>query len=116
MIEPSVRRSLIRTALTQPDTAVVLADIVLGTGGHMDPAGELLLSLQPHEDDDAIEIPAGHPTRDRPPLIVNVCGIEGDVQGFESTCERLRAGGATVVLSAAQAARAAVQCLEAQKT
>lgn len=48
MIDPSVRDQALSEALSDPKVGVVLLDIVLGYGGHPDPAGHLAACLKEH--------------------------------------------------------------------
>lgn len=93
MIEPAVRDAPLAAALADPDVAVVLLDIVLGYGGHPDPAGHLCAFL------------AGRATdRSVPAIIASVTGTEGDPQGLAAQSAALNAAGITVCNSNADAA------------
>ncbi|MGL5734616.1 MAG: acyl-CoA synthetase FdrA, partial [Beijerinckiaceae bacterium] len=67
MIEPSVRDDVLREALADTSVGVVLIDIVLGYGGHMDPAGHLAGVIANR--------PAGGPH-----IVSSVTGVEDDPQ------------------------------------
>ena len=97
MIDPSLRRERLEKELADPETGVVLLDVVLGHGAHPDPAGEL-----------AEEIRSGSV-----PVVVSLCGTEGDPQGSSRQAETLTAAGAEVYLSNAAAARRAVELVTA---
>jgi FdrA protein len=45
MIDPSLRSDLVRKLADEPDIGVLLLDIVLGYGGHGDPAGEMASAI-----------------------------------------------------------------------
>ena len=47
MIDPSLRNRQLAELLADPDTAVVLLDVLLGHGSHPDPVAELLPVLRP---------------------------------------------------------------------
>src|SRR5207253_731683 len=69
MIEPAVRTPALAAALRDPGIAVVLLDVVLGFGGHPDPAGAVAAALTAA-------------SADRPAVVAHVCGVEGDPQGY----------------------------------
>ena len=94
MIEPAVRDEPLAAALSDPATGVVLLDVVLGWGGHMDPAGHLARTL------------AGRRT-DGPAVIASVTGTEGDPQIRSAQVAKLAAVGVIVAPSNAQAAKLA---------
>jgi FdrA protein len=98
MIDPGLRNERFRREAADPETGVVLLDVVLGHGAHPDPAGEL----------------QGHIERalaDRPGRLsvgVSLCGAAGDPQGLDAQAATLRTAGALVTRSSAQAARLAL--------
>ena len=77
---------------------VLLLDVVLGHGGHADPAAELAPALA-----DAVAVSGG-----RLAVVVALCGSADDPQGLDGQAAALVAAGASVFLSNAAAARAAV--------
>ena len=95
MIDPSTRVARIAQEAADPQTAVLLLDVVLGYGAHADPAGAL----------------AGAITRARKsrelPVVAFVCGTEGDPQVRSKQEAKLAAAGCIVAPSSTQAARAA---------
>ena len=99
MLEPAGRNEMILEAVREGGIAVLLLDIVLGYGSHPDPAGALITAL------------ATLAQEQRPTIIVSVCGIEGDPQGFRPSCTALREAGLLVAPSAAAAARWAQRAL-----
>ena len=46
MMEPAMRARALAEALSDPDTAVVLLDVVLGTGCHLDPSGAIVRAIE----------------------------------------------------------------------
>lgn len=92
MIDPRLRNERIVAAARDPETAVVLLDIVLGYGSHADPAGALLPALAE----------AGSVV-----VVGSVCGTANDPQGLARQTATLREAGVIVAPSNAQAARLA---------
>ena len=89
MFEPGVRDAPLADALADPRVGIILLDIVLGYGGHPDPAGHLAAFL------------AG---RERRPLIVaSVTGTDADPQPRNAQVETLIAAGVIVADSNAEA-------------
>jgi len=91
MIEPAVRSPLLAEALADDECAVVLLDVVLGHGAHVDPAG-------------AVAAVVDAAAADRPCVIASLCGTPGDPQGFESQAQKLRDAGVVLAPSNADAA------------
>jgi FdrA protein len=97
MFEPSVRDAPLGEALADPRVGIVLLDIVLGYGGHSDPAGHLAAFLE---------------GRERRPLIVaSVTGTDADPQPRNEQVEKLVAAGVIVADSNADATAAAIAAL-----
>lgn len=94
MIEPSVRDAPLAEALGDSSVGVVLIDLVLGYGGHLDPAGAIADVLANH-------------TSGRPVVIASVTGTEQDPQVRSSQVAKLTAAGVVVAPSNAAAARLA---------
>jgi FdrA protein len=95
MIDPTLRLDHLARALADPDTAVVLLDVVLGHGADPDPAGTLAPVLEGA----------------RPPVVVTLVGTAGDPQGLDRQVAALVAAGAEVHLSNAGATRRALELL-----
>jgi succinyl-CoA synthetase alpha subunit len=94
MIDGTLRREWIAREASDPATAVILLDIVLGHGAHPDPAGELRAAIEA--------------ARARGVMVIaSVCGTDADAQGLSRQAETLRRAGALVMPSNAQAARLA---------
>jgi FdrA protein len=100
MIDPSLRVEFLRAAAAAPDTAVILLDVVLGTGSAADPAGALL--------------PAIREARDGPLVIAHVCGTAGDAQGLDRQQAMLREAGVILAPSSTAAVRLAGEVLAAR--
>ena len=100
MIDPSLRVEFLRAALAAPDSAVILLDIVLGTGSAADPAGALVPAIR--------QAPGG------PLVIAFVCGTAADGQGLERQQALLREAGAVLVPSSTAAVRLAAEVLAAR--
>jgi FdrA protein len=91
MIDNDLRLRRLRQEAADPETAVLLLDIVLGEGAHPDPASEVA--------------PAIAEVLRRPDLAVVavVIGTPDDPQALEAQASRLREAGATVFTSLRQA-------------
>jgi FdrA protein len=98
MIDPSLRAERFRRETADPETGVVLLDVVLGHGAHPDPAGELAPLVE--------RALAGRPGGLS--VVVALCGAAGDPQGLDRQAAVLRAAGALVTRSSAHAARLAL--------
>lgn len=96
MIDPTLRSDMIRGLAGEPECGVLLLDIVLGFGGHADPAGEA-----------AAAVGAMRAARGSAPLVVviaTVTGTAADPQDRASQVGRLEEAGIVV----AESVRAAV--------
>jgi len=89
MIDQSLRLDRFAVEAADPDTAVILLDVVLGHGAHPDPAAELAPLIQAAS----------------PPVVVSLIGTAADPQGLQSQAAVLQGAGAHVFASNAQAAR-----------
>jgi FdrA protein len=98
MIDPGLRNERFRREAADPETGVVLLDVVLGYGAHPDPAGELAPLIG-----EALAGRAGGLS-----VVVSLCGAADDPQGLDGQAAALRAAGALVTRSSAQAARLAL--------
>ena len=96
MIDPTLRNEMLRTALTDGKTAVILLDVVIGYGAHDDPAGELISNLPTAKERKAI-------------LIASVCGTQEDPQSYSRQVQVLQDAGVIVAPSNAHAAELAVE-------
>jgi FdrA protein len=95
MIDPTLRLEHLARAAADPDTAVLLLDVVLGHGAEPDPAALLAPALSGL----------------RPPVVVAVVGTAADPQGLDRQVRALADAGAEVHLSNARATRRAVELL-----
>lgn len=100
MIDPTLRTERLLAECADPSTAVILLDVVLGYGSHIDPAGELVNVIN-----DAKEKAA----RENRHLcfIASVCGTHGDPQDYNGQVSKLEKAGVVVMSSNAEAARLA---------
>jgi len=96
MIDPTLRNERILAELNDPNTAVVLFDLVLGYGASPEPAGELIALIN------QARTQAG--VRGLPVLISHVCGTEADPQVRSRQVDALREAGVLVAGCNAQAA------------
>lgn len=96
MIDPTVRAAHLRAALSDPDTAVVVLDVVLGHGAGADPAGALGAELERVGE------------RGRPPVIAFVVGTDGDPQDADAVRASLEKAGALLAPTSTDAAEWAV--------
>ena len=94
MIEPAVRDAPLAAALTDLSVGVVLIDVVLGYGGHPDPAGHLAQALGGRRDGVAI--------------VASVTGTDADPQPRREQVAKLEAAGVVVADSNADAAALAL--------
>ena len=102
MIAPAVRDAPLAEALADPQVGVVLLDIVLGYGGHLDPAGHLAGALDNRA-------PNG------PLIIASVTGTDADPQNAKQQIETLKATGVLVAASNAAAARLALAAVQSRR-
>jgi FdrA protein len=100
MIDYRLRNERIAKEAEDPETAVILLDVVLGYGSNANPAGELVPALRR-----AREIAA---RQGRNIVFVgHVCGTDGDPQGFDAQTNALTQAGMVLTQSNAQAVRLA---------
>lgn len=98
MIDGSIRVERMVREVADPETAVLLLDVVLGHGAMSDPAGEL-------------RGPVEQATTAGVPVFVSLVGSRDDPQGLGVQAEVLTTAGAWVFLSNAEASRAALDLL-----
>jgi len=101
MIDNELRIDHIKKEAADPQTAVILLDIVLGYGAHPDPAKELSEAIQTIK-------------RDRPNVIwiCSVTGTDADPQNLSNSVSMLKNAGVIVCTSNAQAARLAASLVK----
>jgi succinyl-CoA synthetase alpha subunit len=97
MIDPSYRNERLLAEARDPETAILLLDVVLGFGSHPDPARDLapVIARARREAADDGRMLA---------VIASVTGTTGDPQDLGKQVERLENAGALVFRSNAQAA------------
>lgn len=100
MIDPTLRNEQLARAAADPQTGVILLDLVLGHGAEPDPAAMLAPAIR--------EARSARPV----PVIVSLVGTDLDPQGLDAQRDALVAAGAEVHLSNAAATRRALQLLE----
>ena len=101
MIDPSHRNQLVQDAIADPQTALILCDVVIGTGSHPDPAGILAQSVRTASSN------VEHP----PIVIASITGTEKDPQERSKQKQILETAGVFVFDSAQYAAETCVQII-----
>jgi FdrA protein len=99
MFEPGVRDAPLAEALADPRVGLILLDVVLGYGGHLDPAGHLAAFL------------AGR--GGRAVIVASVTGTDADPQPRNTQVQKLIDAGVIVADSNAAATEAAIAALGA---
>jgi hypothetical protein len=99
MIDHRLRQERILAEAADPGTAVILLDVVLGTGSHADPAGEVA----------SIVARARAGSGPHPVFVTFVCGTDRDPQNLASQEKRLAEAGIILGSSNAEAVRLAIQ-------
>jgi FdrA protein len=97
MIDPSLRLEHLARAAADPETGVLLLDVVLGHGAEPDPAALLAPAI------------AGARASRELPVVVSCVGTDADPQGLSRQAKALAEAGAEVHLSNAAATRRAVE-------
>ncbi len=100
MIDPRPRSARLLEEAADPETAVVLFDVVLGLGAHENPAGEAAQAVESARAQGSGAL-----------FIASVTGTRGDPQGLESQRARLAAAGVLVADTHEQACLAAAAAL-----
>jgi len=98
MIDMTLRRQRLLAEGADPQTAVVLLDVVLGFGAHPDPAGDLADSIRTVVAQGVL-------------VVASVTGTEGDPQRHSAQIATLHAAGAHVAPTASQAATVVAKIL-----
>jgi FdrA protein len=98
MIDPSVRDQALSDTLNDPKVGVVLLDVVLGYGGHPDPAGHIANFLGQHSAGGRL-------------IIASVTGTDEDPQNRRMQIEKLERVGVKVAPSNADAVALALNGL-----
>ncbi len=89
MLDNDLRIRRIHAEAADPETGLILLDVVLGDGAHPDPASELAPAIQE-------AIATAHAAGRELPIVAVVVGTDADPQGLGSQIEQLTAAGATV--------------------
>ena len=105
MIDHRLRNERIATEAADPETAVILLDVVLGYGSHMDPAGEIVPVIV------AARKRAAKAGRN-PVFVGFVCGTDGDPQNLSRQEAALRDAGMILTRSNAEAVRLSARIVE----
>ena len=100
MIDPRLRQERLLVEAADPETAVILLDVVIGFGSHDDPAGALVPTITEAR---AVAAETGRYVA----VVAHVCGTELDPQDLEQQETTLRSAGVLVAPTNAQAARLA---------
>ncbi len=106
MLDPTLRLQRIRQEAADPQTAVLLLDVVLGYGAHPEPAAALVPVVR--EVHEQARRAARHLS-----VVASVCGTDGDPQNAGAQRDALVEAGVLVEESNARAARLAGLILEA---
>ncbi len=104
MIDPGTRNDRIEQEAKDPETAVVLLDVVIGYGSHEDPAGEAVKAINK-----AKEI--AEKDNRQISFIASVCGTEDDPQDYKEQVNKLEAAGVKVLPSNVEAVKLAAEVL-----
>ncbi len=107
MIDHTARGERLVAEARDPETAMVLLDIVLGYGSHPDPAGALAPAIRAAR---AVATRGGRHLI----LVGFVCGTEDDPQHLSAQTGALRDSGVNVVSSSTAAARLAASAVAAR--
>jgi FdrA protein len=102
MIDHRLRNERIAIEARDPDTAVLLLDVVLGYGSHPDPAAEMAPAIAAA----IAEAARGGRTL---AVIGFVCGTEADPQNIKQQQARLQAAGMIITQTNAEAVRVAAR-------
>lgn len=100
MIEPALRNDRLVSEACDPETAVILVDVMLGYGSHPDPAGETIHGIREAKKARGVQPLA---------FIAYVCGTEADPQRRSDSEGRLAAEGVLLAATNAEAARLAAR-------
>jgi hypothetical protein len=101
MIDPRLRNQRIIQEADDPETAVVLLDVVLGYGAHADPATEIAAAIVQARDRGGANCDVA--------FVASVCGTAADPQNLQHQECTLRTAGVLLAPSNAAAARLAAQ-------
>ncbi len=97
MIDPSLRNSRIIAEAKDPETAVIMLDLVLGYNAHADPAGSALEAIKEAR-------AAAEKDGRKVSFVTTVCGTDEDMQNRSEQAGKLKDEGVIVLPSNADAA------------
>lgn len=100
MIDPTAKMKRIVQEANDGETAIILTDVVIGSGSYKDPAGALVEAKNKFENDVVV--------------IASVCGTKDDSQGLVAQREKLQNNGIFVLDSNIQAVKLAVELYNSQ--
>jgi len=103
MIDSTLRQEYLVDAYRDPNSRVILLDVVLGYGSTADPAGDMAGALV-----EARKTVEG----DGPIVLAHVCGTEGDPQSMELQEAKLREAGVFLFPTNAEAVRAVLDAFQ----
>lgn len=105
MIDNDLRIQRLRQEVLDPETGVILLDVVIGYGAHPDPTSELGEAIR--------EVSFGLEKKGKPiAFVASITGTESDPQKLSRSQEILKKAGVMVCESNAQAARLAAALVE----
>jgi succinyl-CoA synthetase alpha subunit len=105
MIDQSYRLTRLAREIQDPETAVILLDVVLGYGCNSDPAGEIAAA--------AVDLlDAKHIRKDCPIMIASICGTQGDPQNYDRQCSALEGAGVVVAETNVEACELALEAVK----
>jgi len=108
MIDFRLRNERLLRETADPETAVILLDVVLGYGSNPDPAGELVPAITEAR---TMAAAAGREVV----FVGSVCGTQGDPQNLATQEKALRQAGVLLAASNAQAVRLAAAIAHRQR-
>lgn len=107
MIDPTLRNAAFVDALTNENVAVLILDMVLGYGAHMEPQKAFVDSLRKYNEERA----AGRHV----PVIINIVGSKNDPQNYQKIVKDLEDAGAIIAPSNQAAVKLAIAIVERSK-
>jgi len=105
MIDNTKRKYRIIQEAEDPETAVILLDVVLGYGSNPDPAGELVPAIE--EARKKADESGRHLI-----FVASVCGVDEDPQDAKEQAKKLQSAGVVVLPSNARASRFVLEIME----
>lgn len=107
MIDPYARTEMIVALAGDPDAGVLLVDVVLGFGGHADPAGALVEAVE--------QMRAARGEASPVAVVATLTGTAEDPQDYEAQVGKLKAAGILVAGSVRVAVLLALRLLAPQQ-